>query len=134
MQSGLSTQHPCRHLQCLVLLVSGWCVTLACELQARQKGCYVLRTLPCRYSPMECAQDPNSSGMSVQAMGRALLLELDRGRHAGEGFLLCRQLAVSSEFAVLTEQHLLCIAKLSQSSAPTLRWAVALSDVFHFDR
>ncbi len=70
----------------------------------------------------------------MQAMGRALLLELERGRHAGEGFLLCRQLAASSDFAVLTEQHLLCIVKPSQSSAPALRWAVALRDVFHFDR
>lgn len=67
-------------------------------------------------------------------MGRALLLELERGRHAGEGFLLCRQLATASEFAVLTERHLLCILKPSQSAAPALRWAVALHDVFHFDR
>ena len=81
-----------------------------------------------------CIRSRKSSGWYVQAMGRALLLELERDRHAGEGFLLCRQLASSSEFAVLTEQHLLCIAKLSQSSAPTLRWAVALRDVFHFDR
>ena len=72
--------------------------------------------------------------LCLQAMGRALLLELDRGRHAGEGFLLCRQLAASTDFAVLTEQHLLCIVKTSQSSAPALRWAMALRDVFHFDR
>ncbi len=70
----------------------------------------------------------------MQAIGRALLLELDRGRNAGEGFLLCRQLAASSDFAVLTEQHLLCIVKPSQSSAPALRWTVALRDVLHFDR
>ena len=71
---------------------------------------------------------------TLQAMGRALLLELERGRHAGEGFLLCRQLAASAEFAVLTEQNLLCIVKPLQSSAAVLRWAVALRDVLHFDR
>ena len=70
---------------------------------------------------------------TLQAMGRALLLELERGRHAGEGFLLCCQLAASAEFAVLTEQNLLCIAKPLQSSAAVLRWAVALRDVLHFD-
>ena len=70
----------------------------------------------------------------LQAMGRALLLELERGRHPGEGFLLCRQLAAGTEYAVLTEQNVLCIVKPSQSSAAVLRWAVALRDIFHFSR
>lgn len=69
-----------------------------------------------------------------QAMGRALLLGLERGRHASAPFLLCRQLAGGSDFAVLTRRQLLCISAPSQTAAPTLRWAVALEDLFHIRR
>lgn len=67
-------------------------------------------------------------------MGRALLLGLERGRYASAPFLLCRQLAGGSDFAVLTRRRLLCICAPSQTAPPTLRWAVALEDLFHIRR
>jgi hypothetical protein len=73
-------------------------------------------------------------GWVVQAMGRALLLGLERGRYASAPFLLCRQLAGGSDFAVLTRRRLLCICAPSQTAPPTLRWAVALEDLFHIRR
>ena len=59
---------------------------------------------------------------------------LERGRHASEPFLLCCQLAAGSDFAVLTRRRLLCICAPSQTAPPTLRWAVALEDLFNIRR
>ena len=69
-----------------------------------------------------------------EATGRSLLLGLEQGRYSSEPFLLCRQLASATEFAVLTRRHLLCIAQQSQTSPPQLKWGIALEDLFHIGR
>lgn len=91
----------------------------------------------------------------AQAMGRALLLDLERGRFASAPFLLCRRLCASAPpsaaaalgpassssaggaelFALLTRRHLLCVAAAPNlASAPALRWSVALEDLFSLHR
>ena len=68
----------------------------------------------------------------LQALGRALLRNLEEGKYANEGFVACRQLQTSTEYIIVTRVHLLAVTipYLATSSwAPSLTWAAALGDV-----
>ena len=70
----------------------------------------------------------------MQAIGRYLLQDVDRGRFAKERFISCQQLVPSTDFAVLTSLHLLSIHSPGLRFLPSLNYCVALEDIIFLRR
>ena len=65
----------------------------------------------------------------VQAMGRYLLLNLEGGAFATEGFTACQETASTEEYAIVTQQHVLVVHSPGLRFLPTLRWQMDLGDL-----
>ena len=72
--------------------------------------------------------------MSLQAIGRYLVAEIDTGAFSMEEFLLCRQLSSEVEFAVLTQRRLLLVSWPGLRFLPLIVWAVDVDDILHVRR
>ena len=70
----------------------------------------------------------------AQAIGRYLLSEVAGGAFAGEEFLICRQLAGGTDFALLTSHRLLRVSWPGLRFLPAVTWFTLLADILHIRR